>query len=61
MLTRQQAKVKLKSKGWSYRSAAPLLGVHYCHLCRVLTGKRESRRLLLAIDALPPRKMKEAA
>ena len=53
MLTRQQAKASLKSKGWSYRRVAPLLGVHFYHLNQVLNGKRESRRLMLKIDTLP--------
>ena len=49
------AKRTLKRKGWSYRTAAPRLGVCYQHLALVLTGRRESRRLLLAIDSLPAR------
>ena len=47
------AKRSLKAKGWSYRRAAPHLGVNYVHLALVLTGKRESRRLLHRIAALP--------
>lgn len=43
----------LKRKGWSYREAAPVLGVTYQHLSEVLNGKRISRRLLAAIAALP--------
>lgn len=49
------AKRALKSKGWSYRTAAPALGVCYQHLAFVLTGRRESRRLLTRIAALPAR------
>jgi len=45
----------LKSKGWSYRSAAPRLNVSYQHLSEVLNGKRQSRRLLAAIESLPLR------
>ena len=44
-----------KSKGWSYRAAAPVLGVTYQHLCLVFNGHRHSRRLLAAIAALPAR------
>lgn len=46
------ARNSLKTKGWSYRRAAKPLGVHYSHLCLVLTGKRSSRRLLGKISAL---------
>lgn len=45
----------LKQKGWSYRQAAPALGVHFSHLDRVLQGRRESRALLERIEALPQR------
>lgn len=50
----QSAKARLKELGWSYRRVAPLLGVRFEHLCLVLNGHRESRRLLAAIEALPP-------
>jgi lambda repressor-like predicted transcriptional regulator len=49
------AKLILKKRGWSYRTAAPRLGVCYQHLALVLTGRRESRRLLAAIAKLPAR------
>lgn len=52
MFTREHAKVTLKAKGWSYRKAAPELGVTYQHLSEVLNGKRESRRILAAIQRL---------
>ena len=55
MLTRSQAKARLKKLGWSYRTVAPILGVHHIHLSYVLNGHRESRRLLAAIANLPPR------
>jgi hypothetical protein len=55
MLTRQQAKTHLKQMGWSYRSAAPLLGIRYEHLSRVLNGERVSKRLLDAVMSMPPR------
>lgn len=54
MITRQQAKARLKELGWSYRRVAPLLGVRFEHLCLVLNGHRDSLRLLAAIESLPP-------
>ncbi len=54
MITRQQAKARLKELGWSYRRVAPLLGVRFEHLCLVLNGHRDSIRLLAAIEGLPP-------
>lgn len=54
------AKRTLKTRGWSYRAAAPVLGVCYQHLAFVLTGRRESQRLLRRIAALP-NATKEAA
>lgn len=54
----RSAKRELKSKGWSYRSAAPLLGVTYQHLCEVLQGRRTSRRLVAKIASLPNREAK---
>jgi transcriptional regulator with XRE-family HTH domain len=53
MFTREQSKVTLKSRGWSYRRAAKKLKVSYQHLSEVLNGHRESRRLLVAISRLP--------
>ena len=50
------AREALKGKGWSYRSAAPFLGVHYMQVYFVLNGKRESKSLLRRIHALPPRR-----
>jgi hypothetical protein len=55
MFTRAQAKVTLKEKGWTYRTAAPALGITYQHLSYVLNGHRESRRVLAAIEAMPAR------
>ena len=49
------AKRTLRARGWSYRSAAPELGVCYQHLALVLTGRRESQRLLARIEAIPHR------
>lgn len=51
----RKARKILRARGWSYRSAAPLLGISYQHLAMVLTGRRESKRLLAAIAALPRR------
>lgn len=62
MLTNQQGdlltttKEKLKLKGWSYRAAAPFLGVSVKHLSLVLTGRRKSAPLIRRIHALPPRR-----
>jgi lambda repressor-like predicted transcriptional regulator len=51
----------LKDKGWSLRTAAPHLGVHFGHLHQVLQGRRESQRLLRAIQQLPARHLSSAA
>lgn len=48
----RKAKQHLASLGLSYRSAAPLTGVCYQHLCDVLNGHRKSRRLLTRIMEL---------
>ena len=53
MFTRGQAKKQLEKLGWSYRSAAPVLGVTYQHLSEVLNGNRPAARLLAAITSLP--------
>lgn len=54
----KDAKKNLHDKGWSYRIAAPELGVHYTHLARVLTGRRSSTSLLRRIYDLPSRRAK---
>ena len=51
------ARRHFSAAGWSYRSAAPHLGVCYQHLCQVLRGERPSRRLIAAINALPKRQL----
>lgn len=56
----QEAKAHLRSAGWSYRTAAPALGVTYQHLCYVLNGHRHSLRLLAKVAALPHRKEVES-
>jgi len=50
-----KARQHFYASGWSYRAAAPVLGVSYQHLAQVLTGERQSRRLLSAVQALPHR------
>jgi transcriptional regulator with XRE-family HTH domain len=49
----QEARNTLRRKGWTQADAARVLGVSAVHLCFVLTGKRESRRILNAITHLP--------
>lgn len=49
------AKQVLRDRGYSYRQAAPLLGVCYQHLSEVLNGHRPSGRVLRKISALPAR------
>jgi hypothetical protein len=48
-----QAKRKLKTGGWTYRSAAPVLGTSTVWLNKVLNGHATSAPLLSAIEALP--------
>lgn len=55
------ARQLLKQKGYTYRQAGPALGVHFVHLCLVLTGKRISASLLRRISELPPREIPDAA
>lgn len=55
MFTRERAKVTLKNRNWSYRTAAPEVGVSYQHLSEVLNGRRQSKRLLCRIMGLPER------
>ncbi|PYJ86379.1 MAG: transcriptional regulator [Verrucomicrobia bacterium] len=52
-VARKQAKATLKRRGWSYRRVAPVLGVSFTHLAKVLTGRRSSNRLLAEIKKLP--------
>jgi hypothetical protein len=59
MFTRERAKVTLKNRRWTYRSAAPELGVTYQHLSEVLNGRRQSKRLLCRVMGLPIRPTKE--
>jgi hypothetical protein len=57
MLTPQQAKVELKNRGWSYREAAPVLGIkHFQSLYKILNVPGYSnKRVLRAIAKLPRR------
>lgn len=52
--TRQEAKAHIRKLGWAQQKVAPVLGVGYEHLNRVLNGHRDSRRLIRLIFALPP-------
>lgn len=49
----QAARNALRAKGWTQAAAAQELGITPIHLCYVLNGRRESRRVLTAIQALP--------
>lgn len=49
----QAARNALRRLGWSHREAADRLGVSTYHLSLVLNGRRESRRILSAIQELP--------
>ena len=46
----------LASRGWSYRTAARHLGVHWSHLNNVLQANRNSTSLLQRIENIPHRK-----
>lgn len=49
----KRAREHLRQAGWSYRTAAPVLRVHWSHLAQVLTGRRKSDRLCKAVLSLP--------
>lgn len=49
------ARTALSEKGWSYRTAAPHLGVCWQHIALVLTGRRESNSLFERIEKLEAR------
>ncbi|MDD5349482.1 MAG: helix-turn-helix transcriptional regulator [Chthoniobacteraceae bacterium] len=53
IVTRYNAKERLKRRGWTQQAAADAIGVHRVHLTYVLNGQRNSRRLLAAIANLP--------
>jgi hypothetical protein len=46
----------LHAKGWTLRTAAPMLGVTAQHLNEVLRGRRHSRSLLSRLASMPVRK-----
>lgn len=49
----QAARNHLRRKGWTQAAVAKQLGITPIHLCYVLNGRRESRRVLHAIAELP--------
>lgn len=49
----QAARNELRRKGYSQEAAAVQLGVTRVHLTFVLNGRRQSRRILSAIQDLP--------
>ena len=59
-LTPAAAKVELKKRGHSYRSAAPLIGRGYQWISEVLNARATSRPVLEAIYNLPAREKKTA-
>ena len=46
-------KRELTRKGWSYRRAAPILGVSPAYLCRCANGIYNSKRLKLKVLQMP--------
>ncbi|MGE4489144.1 MAG: hypothetical protein AB7E95_06340 [Kiritimatiellales bacterium] len=52
----QQAREIINQKGWSLRGAAKELGYTWTHFIFVLTGRRESQRLLDRIEKELPMK-----
>lgn len=55
MMTLNSYKVTLKKKGYTYRQAAPLLGLkNFQSLSRILNGEYQNRRVIAAIKELPP-------
>ena len=51
----ESAKVELKRRGHSYRSAALHIGRSYQWICQVLNGQVKSRPVLEAVFQLPTR------
>lgn len=45
-------KHQLQTSGWSYRAASEVLGVSLNHFACVITGRRQSEKLLSAIRSL---------
>jgi len=50
-----EAKVELKRRGHSYRSAAPFIGRTYQWISDVLNGHKKSRPVIEAVFHLPQR------
>lgn len=59
MFTREQVKVTMKARGWSYRRAANHLGRTYQHISYVLNGQRHSVALLRKLAELPATRREE--
>ena len=59
-ITPAAAKVELKKRGYTYRSAAPLVGRSYHWICQVVNGRTTSRPVLEAIYQLPVREKKSS-
>lgn len=55
MKTPAEAKVELKKRGHSYRSASPHIGRSYQWIADVLNGHKTSRPVLEAVWRLPAR------
>ena len=55
------SKVELKKRGYTYRSAAPVIRRSYHWICQVVNGRATSRPVLEAIFNLPVRDKKGAA
>lgn len=51
----KKARQSLEEKNWTMRAAARALGYSWGHFVLVMTGRRESKRLLAAVCALPER------
>jgi len=49
----QQARNCLRGRGWTIAGVAKHLGITREHLSLVLNGRRQSRRILAAIQELP--------
>jgi hypothetical protein len=56
--TPEKAKIELKKRGYTMRSAAPHVGRSYVWISRVLNGHGTSRPVLDAIFNLPIREKK---
>jgi hypothetical protein len=58
MMNVEAAKVELKRRGHSYKSAGEVLGVHLQRVYKVLNGRETSARILEGIYSLPQRQPK---